>query len=62
METNDDGLFNRFIFAVAFRRTPMENCPAPADVIPKLAHLFYLTRLLHKEQLDYRFSDEGNLR
>lgn len=61
VESNDDGLFNRFLFATAFKRVPVQDCPSPSDAIPKLAHLFYLTSILHKNQMEYRYSNEGKL-
>jgi hypothetical protein len=58
-ECNDDGLFNRFLVAVAFKRTPIRDCAPPDNTIPKLSHLFFYTKLLHKDEQEYKFNNEG---
>ncbi len=60
MESNDDGLFNRFLISVGFKRKPNRDCPPPENNIPKLVHLFYYTHQLHKQQQEYSFNQDGN--
>ncbi len=59
MESNDDGLFNRFLISVGFKRKPNRDCPPPDNKIPKLVHLFYYTHQLHKQQQEYSFNQDG---
>ena len=59
MESNDDGLFNRFLISVGFKRKPNRDCRPPDDKIPKLVHLFYYTLYLHKQQQEYSFNPDG---
>ena len=59
MESNDDGLFNRFLISVGFKRKPNRDCPPPDDKLPKLVHLFYYTHQLHKQQQEYTYNPEG---
>jgi hypothetical protein len=59
MESNDDGLFNRFLISVGFKTKPNRDSPPPDNKIPKLVHLFYYTHLLHKEQQEYSFNEDG---
>ncbi|CAF3137818.1 unnamed protein product [Rotaria sp. Silwood2] len=58
-ESNDDGLFNRFLITVAFKRKPKRDCVPPDNKIPKLSHLFYYTNQLHKQTQEYSFNQEG---
>ncbi len=58
-ESNDDGLFNRFLICVGFKRKPNRDCPPPDPRIPKLAHLFYYTYQLHHQTKEYSFNQEG---
>ena len=58
-DQNDDGLFNRFLIAVAYKYRPIRDCIETNDQIPKLAHLFYLTKKLHRNAVEYVYSDEG---
>ena len=59
MESNDDGLFNRFLIAVGFKRKPNRDCPPPDNKIPKLVHLFYYMHQLHKQEQEYSFKEDG---
>lgn len=59
MESNDDGLFNRFLISVGFKRKPIRDCPPPDNKTPKLVHLFYYTYQLHKQQQEYSFNQDG---
>ena len=59
-DQNDDGLFNRFLIAVAYKYRPNRESIETNDQIPKLAHLFYLTKKLHKNTVEYVYCDEGN--
>ncbi|CAF3348907.1 unnamed protein product [Rotaria sp. Silwood2] len=58
-ETNDDGLFNRFLISVGYKQKPNRDCPPPDNKIPKLEHLFYYTHQLHKQTREYSFNEEG---
>jgi hypothetical protein len=60
-DQNDDGLFNRFLIAVAFKYRPNRETIEPNDQIPKLAHLFYLTKKLHRNTVEYVYNDEGKI-
>ncbi|CAF1317066.1 unnamed protein product [Rotaria sordida] len=60
VESNDDGLFNRFLIAVGLKRKPSRDRTPPDNRIPKLAHLFYYVHQLHKEPQEYSFNQEGN--
>lgn len=59
MEANDDGLFDRFLISVDFKRKPNRDFPVPDNKLPKLTHLFYCTCHLHKEEKEYRFNTDG---
>ncbi|CAF4102321.1 unnamed protein product [Rotaria sordida] len=59
VESNDDGLFNRFLIAVGLKRKPSRDCTPPDNRIPKLAHLFYYVHQLHKEPQEYSFNQEA---
>jgi len=59
-DLNDDGLFNRFLIAVAYKNKPNRNIIEPDVKIPKLGHLFYLTKKLHRNIEEYTYNDEGN--
>ncbi|CAF4372170.1 unnamed protein product, partial [Rotaria sp. Silwood2] len=52
-DQNEDGLFNRFINAVAYKHRPNRETIEPNNKIPKLAHLFYLTNKLHRNTEEY---------
>ncbi len=60
-DQNDDGLFNRFLISVAFKYRPNRETVEPNDQIPKLGHLFYLTKKLHRNAVEYVYSDDGNI-
>ena len=60
-DQNDDGLFNRFLIAVAYKYRPSRESIEINDQIPKLAHLFYLTKKRHRNPVEYVYSDEGNI-
>ncbi|CAF2253308.1 unnamed protein product [Rotaria magnacalcarata] len=53
----EDGLFNRFIIAVAYKHRPNRETIEPNDKIPKLAHLFYLTKKLHRSTEEYVYNE-----
>lgn len=59
-DQNEDGLFNRFLIAVAYKHHPNRETIEPNNKIPKLAHLFYLTKKLHGNPEEYTYNDEGN--
>jgi hypothetical protein len=59
-DQNDDGLFNRFLIAVAYKHRPNRETMEPSDKTPKLHHLFYLTKILHRNNEEYIYNDEGN--
>lgn len=61
-DQNDDGLFNRFLIAIAYKYRPSRESIETNDQIPKLAHLFYLTKKLHRNAVEYVYSDEGRVR
>ncbi|CAF3784065.1 unnamed protein product [Rotaria sp. Silwood1] len=58
-DQNEDGLFNRFIIAVAYKHRPNRETIEPNNKIPKLAHLFYLTKKLHRNTEEYIYDDEA---
>ncbi len=59
-DSNDDGLFNRFLITVGFKRKPIRDCPPPDNKIPKLVHSFYYIHQLHKQQQQvYSFNQDG---
>ena len=60
-DQNDDGLLNRFLIAVAYKYRPNRESIEINDQIPKLAHLFYLTKKLHRNPVEYVYCDEGNI-
>jgi len=60
-DQNDDGLFNRFLIAIAYKHRPNRETVEPNNKIPKLGHLFYLTKKLHRNTEEYIYNDEGNL-
>ena len=59
-DQNDDGLFNRFLIAIAYKHRPNREIPDSNNQIPKLAHLFYLTKKLHRNVEVYNYHDDGN--
>ncbi|CAF1249143.1 unnamed protein product [Adineta steineri] len=58
-DQNDDGLFNRFLIAVAYKHRPNREIIEPNKKIPKLGHLFYLTKKLHRNTEEYIYNDEA---
>ncbi|CAF1497803.1 unnamed protein product, partial [Adineta steineri] len=58
-DQNDDGLFNRFLIAVAYKHRPNREIIEPNQKIPKLGHLFYLTKKLHRNTEEYIYNDEA---
>ncbi len=58
-DQNEDGLFNRFLIAVAYKHRPNRETIEPNDKIPKIAHLFYLIKKLHRNTEEYIYNDEG---
>ncbi|CAF3310139.1 unnamed protein product [Rotaria socialis] len=58
-DRNEDGLFNRFIIAVAYKYRPNRETIEPNNKIPKLSHLFYLTKKLHRNTEEYVYNDEA---
>ena len=59
-DQNEGGLFNRFIIAVSYKHRPNRETIEPNNKIPKLAHLFYITKKLHRNTEEYIYSDDGN--
>lgn len=59
-DQSDDGLFNRFLIAIAYKHRPNRDTIESNDKIPKVAHLFYLTKKLHRNTEEYVYNDEGN--
>ena len=43
-EATEDGLFNRFLIAIAYKHRPNRETAEANDKIPKLGHLFFLTK------------------
>lgn len=59
-EPNEDGLFNRFLIAVAYKNRPVRDRPEKNERIPTLSHLFYLTKKLHdKSPQQYHYKEDG---
>ncbi|CAF1477013.1 unnamed protein product [Adineta ricciae] len=58
-EGNEDGLFNRFLIAIAYKHRPNRESIAANDKVPKLPHLFFLTRKLHRNIEEYSYSDDA---
>lgn len=58
-DQNDDGLFNRFLIAVAYKHRPLRETPNSNVQIPKVTHLFYLTKKLHANETIYSYHDDG---
>lgn len=58
-DQNEDGLFNRFIIAVAYKYRPNRETIEPNNKIPKLSHLFYLTKKLHRNTEEYIYNEDG---
>ncbi|CAF1671011.1 unnamed protein product [Rotaria magnacalcarata] len=58
-DQNDDGLFNRFLIAIAYKHRPNRETIEPNNKIPKLAHLFYITKKLHRNNEEYCYNDEA---
>lgn len=48
------------MIAVAFKHRPNRETIEPNDKIPKLAHLFYLTKKLHRNAEEYSYNEEGS--
>lgn len=62
-EPSEDGLFNRFIIAVAYKHRPSRERPEKNQQIPSLSHLFYITKKLHdKSPQEYHYKDDGKRR
>jgi hypothetical protein len=60
-DQNEEGLFVRFLIAVAFKHRPLPDTVEANDKIPKLNHLFYLTKKLHQNTEEYVYSNEGKI-
>jgi len=58
-DQNEDGLFNRFLIAIAYKHRPNRDSVEPNNKIPKLAHLFYLTKKIHRNAEEYIYQEEG---
>ncbi|CAF3370765.1 unnamed protein product [Rotaria sp. Silwood2] len=58
-DQNDDGLFNRFLIAVAYKNRPNRDIVEPNNKIPKLTHLFYITKKLHRNIEEYSYNEEA---
>jgi hypothetical protein len=59
-DQHEDGLFNRFLIAVAYKHRPNRETFEADNKVPKIAHLFYLTKKLHRNNEQYIYNDEGN--
>jgi hypothetical protein len=59
-EATEDGLFNRFLIAIAYKHRPNRETVGASDKIPKLGHLFFLTKKLHRNIEEYIYNDDGN--
>lgn len=59
-EPCEDGLFNRFLIAVAYKNRPVRDRPEKNEKIPTLSHLFYLNKKLHdKSPQQYHYKEDG---
>ncbi|CAF1368144.1 unnamed protein product [Rotaria sordida] len=58
-DQNDDGLFNRFLIAIAYKNRPNRDMVESDNKIPKLTHLFYITKKLHHNIEEYSYNEEG---